>query len=54
MKKRKIDPAKEAEKQRKDAERMQQMGEATANWGPLQQDENPSTPATGKRGVTKS
>jgi hypothetical protein len=54
MKKRKIDPAKEAEKQRKDAERMQQMGEATANWGLLHLDENQSTPASGKRRVTKS
>jgi hypothetical protein len=54
MKKRKIDPVKEAEKRRKDAERMQQMGEATANWGALQHDESPVTPAFGKRGTSKS
>jgi hypothetical protein len=30
MKKKKVDPAKEAEQRRKDAARMQQMGEATA------------------------
>jgi hypothetical protein len=31
MKKKKVDPAKQAEKVRKDAARMQQMGEATAS-----------------------
>jgi hypothetical protein len=31
MKKKKVDPAKQAEKVRKDAARMEQMGEATAS-----------------------
>jgi hypothetical protein len=31
MKKKKVDPAKQAEKLRKDASRMKQMGEATAS-----------------------